>query len=111
MSNHKVLLAPLLVATLKAGLLALNPSMMIGNAQGHSKIHFLVEKISTLYRNRNICSSIIRILSWILNGFKEKKILELNVESEHCSKYIDLVNSPFIEYKSTILNPSTKGKK
>lgn len=108
MSNHKVLLAPLLVATLTAGLLALNPSMMIGNAQGHSKIHFLVEKI---YRNRNICSSIIRILSWILNGFKEKKILELNVESEHCSKYIDLVNSPFIEYKSTILNPSTKGKK
>lgn len=110
MSNHKVLLAPLLVATLTAGLLALNSSMMIGNAQGHSKIHFLVEKISTLYRNRNI-SSIIRIPSWILNGFKEKKILELNVESEHCSKCIDLVNSPFIEYKSTILNPSTKGKK
>jgi len=92
MSNHKVLLAPLLVATLTAGLLALNPSMMIGNAQGHSKIHFLVK----IYRNRNICSSIIRILSRILNGFKEKKILELNVESEHCSKCIDLVNSPFI---------------
>ena len=29
----------------------------------------------------------------IVNGFKGKKILELNTEIQHCSKCIDLVNS------------------